>query len=254
VDTPDGDWWFIHIQDVGIYGRIVHLQPAKWEDGWPVIGDGGEPVLWHPKPISGKNILALQTSDEFNSPTLGLQWQWQANHRDDWYELGRCESCLRLHPQFVSQRNLSLQPNLLLQKFPARSFAIETALEFAPKQNGEEAGLIVTGKSFATFALERADFGNQLVLRIDGVQKFVQENLPSRIRLRLVVEDGGLCKFSFATSDAFTPINQTFQAQKGVWIGAKVGLYSIKRQQHTITGHVDVDYFRFNSIDEKARG
>lgn len=41
----------MHFQDVGAYGRLVHLQPMKWVDDWPVIGvdkdgDGcGEPVL-----------------------------------------------------------------------------------------------------------------------------------------------------------------------------------------------------------------
>ena len=252
VDTAEGDWWFVHFQDAGIYGRIVHLQPAGWEDGWPVIGDGGEPVLRHSKPISGKTIAALQASDEFDLPMLGLQWQWQANHRDDWYDLGARKGCLRLHPQFLSQPNPALQPNLLLQKFPARSFVIETALDFVPKQKGEEAGLIVAGKASATFALESTDFRNRLVLRIGGAQKTVQENLPNRIRLRLVVEDGGLCRFSFATGNAFTPVSQTFQAQKGVWIGAKAGLYSIKRQPDSNAGHVDVDYFRFHSIDEKT--
>lgn len=51
VDTPTGEDWFMHFQDVGAYGRLVHLQPMKWVDDWPVIGidkdgDGcGEPVL-----------------------------------------------------------------------------------------------------------------------------------------------------------------------------------------------------------------
>ena len=41
----------MHFQDVGAYGRLVHLQPMKLVDDWPVIGvdkdgDGcGEPVL-----------------------------------------------------------------------------------------------------------------------------------------------------------------------------------------------------------------
>ena len=50
VTTRTGEDWFIHFQDKGAYGRIVHLQPLKWVDDWPVIGsdedgDGtGEPV------------------------------------------------------------------------------------------------------------------------------------------------------------------------------------------------------------------
>nr|BFF27893.1 hypothetical protein GCM10025732_58580 [Glycomyces mayteni] len=46
VDTREGADWFLHFQDKGFLGRVVHLQPMRWdEDGWPVIGDGGEPVL-----------------------------------------------------------------------------------------------------------------------------------------------------------------------------------------------------------------
>jgi beta-xylosidase len=50
VDTPSGEDWFYHFQDVDAGGRIVHLQPMKWEKDWPFIGidnkNGiGEPVL-----------------------------------------------------------------------------------------------------------------------------------------------------------------------------------------------------------------
>jgi beta-xylosidase len=39
VDTPSGEDWFLHFQDKGPSGRIVHLEPMTWStDGWPVIG------------------------------------------------------------------------------------------------------------------------------------------------------------------------------------------------------------------------
>ncbi|MDQ5979048.1 MAG: hypothetical protein QG602_2022, partial [Verrucomicrobiota bacterium] len=38
VDTPAGDSWFIHFQDKGPYGRVVHLQPVVWHEDWPVMG------------------------------------------------------------------------------------------------------------------------------------------------------------------------------------------------------------------------
>ena len=45
VQTQSGEDWFIHFQDKGIFGRVVHLQPMKWEKDWPLIatdndGDG----------------------------------------------------------------------------------------------------------------------------------------------------------------------------------------------------------------------
>ncbi|MFL5772331.1 MAG: glycoside hydrolase 43 family protein, partial [Flavisolibacter sp.] len=50
VRTQTGEDWFLHFQDKDAYGRVVHLQPMKWINEWPVIGidrdgDGkGEPV------------------------------------------------------------------------------------------------------------------------------------------------------------------------------------------------------------------
>ncbi len=79
VDTKSGEDWFIHFQDKGAYGRVVHLQPMKWINDWTVIGndndgDGkGEPVLAQKKPNVGK-IYPIETpaeSDEFTT-SFGL--------------------------------------------------------------------------------------------------------------------------------------------------------------------------------------
>jgi beta-xylosidase len=252
VDTEDDGWWFVHFQDAGVYGRIVHLQPVTWKDGWPLMGkinaDGsGEPVLNFKKPpaIPPAAIAIPQTGDEFDLPGLGMQWQWNANHADDWYSPGARKSWLRLHPQFTAQDNLALLPNLLLQKFPARSFTVETRMAFAPQQAGEEAGLIVAGESHAELALIKTSAGIQLVLRINGVIKFVQENMPADIKLCVTVKERGLCVFSFAVADDFVPIHEIFPAQKGIWIGARLGLYSLKRIDHAPSGHVEFAYFRF---------
>jgi len=95
VDLPSGEWWFVHFQERQPYGRIVHLEPVKWKLGWPVIGvdqDGngiGEPVSHYRKPRvrTAQPIKIPPTSDEFDEPKLGLQWQWHANHRLDWHSL-----------------------------------------------------------------------------------------------------------------------------------------------------------------------
>jgi beta-xylosidase len=97
VQTRSGGDWFLHFQDAEVYGRIIHLQPVRWIDGWPVMGidkdgDGtGEPVLAHKKPNVKKPgpITTPAESDEFNSGALGLQWQWQANPKPTWHALVR---------------------------------------------------------------------------------------------------------------------------------------------------------------------
>ena len=62
VDTPAGESWFLHFQDKGAYGRVLHLNPMKWVNDWPVIGvdrdgDGcGDPVSRYRKPKLIKRI------------------------------------------------------------------------------------------------------------------------------------------------------------------------------------------------------
>ena len=43
-DTPKGDWYSVMFQDHGAIGRIPTLQPMKWVDGWPILGDNTIPV------------------------------------------------------------------------------------------------------------------------------------------------------------------------------------------------------------------
>jgi len=87
VDTPSGEWWFIHFQDAGAYGRIVHMQPVRWKDDWPVIGndddgDGcGEPRRSWPRPSLPQAPIAFPPSSDDFGGRIGLQWQWQATRR-----------------------------------------------------------------------------------------------------------------------------------------------------------------------------
>ena len=49
VEDTEGKDWFVHFQDAGAYGRVLHLQPMCWNRDWPFMGteqngDGiGEP-------------------------------------------------------------------------------------------------------------------------------------------------------------------------------------------------------------------
>lgn len=67
VRTPSGEDWFVHFQEKGAYGRVVHLQPMRWgADGWPVLGDQGAPVDVHKKPdLPPQPPSAPATDDDF---------------------------------------------------------------------------------------------------------------------------------------------------------------------------------------------
>ncbi len=254
VDLSNGEWWFVHFQDAGVYGRVVHLQPASWNDGWPVIGrdhDGngiGEPVARHPKPAVGRGspVVIPQTSDEFDAARLGLQWQWPANYEDGWYSLTARKGWLRLFARPAAQPGLAHTPHLLLQKFPARSFTVETSLELSPAADGEEAGLVVMGRAHAAIALRRSEGAEEVIFRKDSGSTVLQTRIGNKVRFFVQVKEGGKCAFAFAGGEGgFTPVREVFQAQAGEWIGAKVGLYALSRRRQP-RGHADFDCFRFS--------
>ena len=255
IDSADGSWWFIHFQDAGLYGRIVHLQPVRWVNGWPLIGedrDGngvGEPVPEWKLPWSdGAGSITPQSSDDFDGQELGGQWQWQANHRDEWRSLTARKGWLRLWSQPIGDAGLDRAPNLLLQKFPASTFEVETMIEFAPTADGEEAGLVIMGRTHMALAIRRTNGANQIVVCENGTNRVIDIARGNLIKLRVAVEEGGRCRFSFACAGAeLKTVPDTFQASAGIWIGAKAGIYCVARNG-SAGGYADFDYFRFQPL------
>lgn len=269
VDTVTGESWFLHFQERQPYGRVVHLQPVMWEDGWPIMGsdpdgDGrGEPVLSHAKPDVGGAypITVPQTSDEFEgSTTPGVQWQWQANPQSGWYSFTSKAGALRLFPQpTVSSNSLYGQPNVLLQKFPAPEFTATTRLTFEAAATGEKAGLVVFGFSYAWIGLERTSKGirlRQVVCRDARSNGNEHESAAVNIDLReaflrVDVYPGGGCRFHFSEDGKdFSPLGLEFQATEGQWIGAKVGLFTVSNPANDeATGHADFEWFRITRLE-----
>lgn len=249
VDLENGEWWFLHFQDAGPFGRIVHMQPVRWEGGWPLMGvdfdqNGvGEPVTHSRKPdvVQAAEPCAPQTTDEFENASLGLQWQWQANHRDEWYSLTERPGWLRLKSQPFPGDNLCLLPSLLMQKFPAREFAVETDLDFEKAELGDEAGIVVTGGgTHASLVLRRSESGFELVYQLNGQLVRLQHCEASRVRLSVTIDSDARCTFGIGAHTRFTP---PFHAREGGWIGAKVGLYC-RNAGGSSSGSAAFDYFR----------
>jgi beta-xylosidase len=250
---PSGQWWFVHFQEAKPYGRIIHLQPVTWKDGWPLMGvdhdnNGiGEPVGHFAKPQVARACSAAipQTSDEFDSPELGLQWQWQANHEDRWYSLTGRRGWLRLFSQPLEGGNLTEAPSILTQKFPARAFSVQTRLEFSATGEGEMAGLVVLGVEYGALALRRAGREIELISILLDRQTVLSRAVNGLIDLRVDVADGGKCTFSFAPAGGPFQASFDFTAREGVWIGATVGLFSLAGGSASAGGYADFDYFRF---------
>ncbi len=197
VDTPAGEDWFLHFQDKDAYGRVVHLQPVKWVEDWPVIGldkdgDGcGDAVEKYKKPnLKSSGNFQPAESDEFDTNTLGLQWQWHGLPSHYWYYTDANNSRLRLYcvENRPNYKNLSDCPNLLLQKFPTENFTATAKVKFTPnpefKPRGENAGLVVMGQDYA--ALKIVDTPEGFVLQQVVCKKALngkEENIVASVKL-----------------------------------------------------------------------
>lgn len=265
VDTPDGgEDWFIHFQDVGPIGRIVHLNPVHWIEDWPVMGvdkdgDGcGDPVRTYKKPNVGKTYpkATPQESDEFNDINLGLQWQWHGNPEPWWGYNNATKGVLSLYSVPVSSgyKNLWDVPNLLLQKIPAPTFTATMKVTLTPdkRYNGERTGLVVMGLDYAVLALEKTDEGFRLseneCHKADKGKPEVENAsvmIPdSTAYLRVKMADG-VCNFSYSLDGKkFKNIGKPFTAREGKWIGAKIGTFCTRPKVANDGGRADIDWFR----------
>ncbi|MBX7170959.1 MAG: glycoside hydrolase 43 family protein [Pyrinomonadaceae bacterium] len=256
VTTQTGEDWFLHFQDKGAYGRIVHLQPMKWVDDFPVMGNNGEPVLTYKKPNVGKTYPKETPveSDEFNDNKIGLQWQWHANYQTGWALPFPAKGVLRLNSVQLPDNYKSLWdvPNLLQQKFPAEEFTVTTKATFEPRFEGEKFGLVVMGLDYSYIGVTYK--GGKLYVAQAGARDADKgnaetENVPFALNektfyLRVKVAKDAMCNFSFSTDNkSFTNVGVPFKAREGKWIGAKVGFFFVHNGKFNDHGTVDLDWF-----------
>lgn len=256
VDTPDGSqWWFLHFQDRGPYGRVVHLNPVTWQDDWPLLGvernGRREPVLEHAKPALPAQPLEIPaTSDDFSQPELGLQWQWQANADPRWYELRASPRALRLFAQAVPGAELAQAGNLLLQKVPARAFRVQTLLRLSEGHGRQRAGLVLWGEPVTALLVENDDSGLCVRLLSANTELASARVAQGAVRLSLAFADGARCSFGYGrVGEPLTEFAAVVQmaARYGSWTGVKLGVVSLALDGPGAGAHADFECFEFSS-------
>lgn len=268
VHTKYGEDWFMHFQDKGAYGRVVHLNPVDWSTGWPVMGKKGEPVMTYTKPKSSSTLVVNPVeSDEFNSPELGLQWQWQANYHQ-FFGMPTAFGSMRLYTHKLEEGSKSLWnvPNMLLQKTPADRFTATAKLRFTSKADGQFGGLIMMGLDYSALVVKREGNAFQLLqmtckaadkgkaqtetliatLQPTAVDKTqYRPGIHEDIYLRMTVNDGTM-QFSWSKNGKkFNDCGEPFTMREGKWIGAKVGFVSAETNPAVDKGWVEADWIRF---------
>ncbi len=261
VELESGESWFVHFQDRYTYGRVVMLNPVRWINDWPEMGidlddNGiGEPVYVFNKPdiVSKVGTVTPQTNDDFSSAELGLQWQWEALYKSEWYSLSENEGSLRLFPQALAKdQNLRDLPGIVGQKFPADRFTVTVKLN----PNCERSGVVILGMDYSAIELFKTSEGTVLrqTICIDadksGNERTIDSlnyNNNSEIYLRIYVSEEAYCSFAYSgDGNDYQVFGKTFKAAAGRWVGARIGLFAVHESDNSGNGYTDFDWIKIN--------
>jgi beta-xylosidase len=263
VQTQTGEDWFFHFQDKGTTGRVVHLEPMKWINDWPVIGidnDGngiGEPVSVYKKPNVGKTypITALKDSDEFDKTKLGDQWQWHANPKTNWgFPSSSGYYMLNCIPKPVDAINLFDVPNILLQKFPSDTFTATTKINVNFNFDNEEGGLLIMGLDYCFLRIKQTDgklYLSQMICKNADKKQLESEVVTVALNSKLIyiqtiVSENSMCSFSYSEDGTnYKNFGTSFEAKEGKWIGAKIGFVALRDKFINDAGNLKIDWIRF---------
>ena len=244
VDDGRGGDWFIHFQDKGPYGRVTHLQRVDWSDGWPLMGNGGEPETGGDtglEPFEGK----LRMSDDFRTG-LGLQWQWQANPNRAWYTETR--PGVRLYAQ--PSDDLFHAGQFLSQNMLAYRFDMEARFELHD-QSGDVCGMGMMGYTYHYIALR-----DGRVALVEGQAQPVNRWHPEKVTertlaaipwegrqviFRMRAVDGMVCFFCRYPSREWMAVGEKYPMTCGGWTGARPGIFCMNQEGHS-GGWADVPH------------
>jgi beta-xylosidase len=258
VETPSGEGWFIHFNSTGAFGRIAHLQPVAWKDGWPVMGDAGLPVADHPVPRTAARSpdYRLQDSDEFSGTTLGLQWSWNHNPDAARWSLAQRPGFLRIEANRA--RHLVGARNTLTQILQGPSAEITTRIELGGMAEGQRAGLTLFGVRVPWIGVVREGGASHVTYANAGRELRGPRITGDAIVLRATVRSDQSVQFSHATREGgpFTEFGPaTDLAKFSWWKGSRPGVFTYIRADgdeakaggapnQIRRNYVDVDWFR----------
>ncbi|MEA1673201.1 glycoside hydrolase 43 family protein [Nitrospirillum sp. BR 11163] len=249
VETPSGQDWFVHFNSAGAFGRIVHLEPVRWIDDWPVMGDripgtyGGQPVATYPTPDTGASTNdRLQDSDEFTGPVLGPQWEWNHNPDDNAWSLTARPGFLRLTAR--PAEHLVTARNTLTQILQGPRSRVTARLDLTAMTPGQRAGLALFGVKPSWIGAVRDPSGTHLALAVAGDENAGPAVAAKTLELRAEVAPDQTVRYSYSLDEgrSFQPLGGAIPLTRfSWWKGARPALFTFTRGADT-GGFVDVDW------------
>jgi xylan 1,4-beta-xylosidase len=287
VKLEDGRWYMVSlgirndVSGISNMGRETHLIPVTWEPAiarweevkkgvwepieymWPVAApETGKVERFTPLPFANKAQYYNDAfSDDFDTNLLNLEWNFRRVPQKDTYSLLAKKGYLRLYlsPKIFELRE---QYSLMGIRQKESDFEFSTQMNFAPRKNGEEAGISIfqQDNNYINFTILKLK--NKLILKI---------TVKEREKEASILKESSLYKFkgdiTFKLVSAGEKYEYYYSLDKGLnfslfaetannivickgYIGTNIGLYATSNGKPT-KSYADYDWVKYQGQTRK---
>ena len=257
IDTPDGKWFAYLFRDFGSVGRIPYLVPAKWEDGWPVLGIDGKVPDNLDLPASKGLIPGIVASDEFTrrkgEPALPLVWQWNHNPDNKLWSVTQRKGYLRLTTGRIDTIFVTARNTLTQRTFGPVSTG-SASIDISNMKEGDFAGLALLQRKYGLVGVKYYNGIKSIVMvNAQSGKPVVVQSVPLTQKTVFLKADcdfrdkADIANFFYSfDGKTFTPIGSQLKMEYSMphFMGYRFGLFNYATKNPG--GYVDFDWFRIH--------
>ncbi|WP_248926895.1 glycoside hydrolase family 43 protein [Paenibacillus hamazuiensis] len=266
VQTQNGEWWIVHLGGRPLnggfctLGRETFLEPVQWtEDGWFRVNEGNGPSETQRAPMLQTVPYGEPAIDDFDDARLPFHWQFARNPYDENWSLTERPGHVRIWTADADLDSIDAQ-NVLVRRERHHKYTASLKVEFEPRHNGEQAGLVCyyDSRCFIKLALMYDD-GLKIRLienrarTISTVSEQFLPELAGPVYLKVVTEREARTFYYSTDEREWHPVGRiddaTFLSDEGTrekkaFTGTMVGLYAGSGGSGRRI-HADFDWFRY---------
>lgn len=247
IEAHDGSRWMVfhgyrNISEMAggvqhILGRETCLAPVDWPtNGWPVVnGNGTVNVNMTCPTLPMKPFPEKPAKIDFDTPSLGLEWNYYQLPNESNYQLDAKKGVLRLKGADLEIGDKG-SPTFVGRRLQHLNFSATTQMDFDPMNENEEAGMILlNNNSHFDILVQRKNGKRFLVVKLQfGTTIYKSEAIelqPGPVRLQVKGERTTFT-FSYAQGDSDYKNIETVDAKflssetVGWFTGVYVGFYA----------------------------
>jgi xylan 1,4-beta-xylosidase len=153
IQTQNGEWWMVLLAtrpyggEFTNLGRETNLVPLDWSGEWPIVnpkGPIGRVTAVETRPnLPNYPFLKQAKRDNFDSKALNLNWNFIQIPSRQWWSLSEPKGYLKLNLR-PEQIFIDSNPSFIGRRQAHKNFTAITKMEFTPKADNEEAGIMIT--------------------------------------------------------------------------------------------------------------